>query len=180
MDNRGRYDDRSVVHLDGNNEEQVLAAVRRNGWALFHASAALKRDRNVVLAAVEQNGMALEYASVEMQRNPKVVLAAVMRNGWALQCASAELRENENMVLLARKQKIVRFYDSQLRFWTREVNNIQQTIHETHGLLTEDEQMLSEELRYVGVMWGQQARKLWDVQRELQELRRIIIQSINT
>lgn len=66
----------------------VVAAVTQYGWALEHASDALKNDRNIVMAAVSQNGWALEHASDALKAERSVVLTAVNRYGEALRYAS--------------------------------------------------------------------------------------------
>src|SRR5277367_2273834 len=63
----GFRDDRDVV----------LAAVRRNGWALAIASENLRADREVVLAAVRQNGWILDRASEDLRADREVVITAV-------------------------------------------------------------------------------------------------------
>jgi hypothetical protein len=56
------------------NREVVPAAVAQNGTALAHASATLRRNREVVLAAVAHtcNGFALQHASVMLHGGPGV------------------------------------------------------------------------------------------------------------
>ena len=44
-------------------KEEVLEAVKNDGWALEFASEELKNDRELVLEAVKQDGMVLKYAS---------------------------------------------------------------------------------------------------------------------
>ena len=50
-----------------------MAAVQQDGWALKHASAALKSDKEVVMVAVQQNGNALQHASEALQNNKPFV-----------------------------------------------------------------------------------------------------------
>ena len=57
----------------------VLAAVKQNGWALEHASPALRKDPEVVLAAVSDSGRALEYASNKLRNNREFVRTALAR-----------------------------------------------------------------------------------------------------
>merc|ERR1712194_336478 len=71
------------------------------GYALEHASAELKADREVVLAAVQQNGVALYYASAELKADRDFVLATVQVNGDALRHASAELQEDDAVLMAA-------------------------------------------------------------------------------
>ena len=60
--------------------EVVIAAVRRNGGALWSASEELKRDSEVVVEAARQNGDALQFASEEQRRDRDVLLEAVRQN----------------------------------------------------------------------------------------------------
>ena len=55
--------------IDWNNEEQVLAAVKNNGYALRYASLELKNNEKIVLAAVSKHGLALQYASPSLKNN---------------------------------------------------------------------------------------------------------------
>ena len=84
---------------------ETLAGMRRDGYALFDASEALRGDKGVVLAAVQQNGWALEYASDELKNDIGVVLAAVQQNGDALYFASEALRGEKEVVLAAVQKK---------------------------------------------------------------------------
>ncbi len=56
----------AAAELKGD-REVVIAAVKRNGRALYYAAADLKGDREVVIAAVTQDVRALEFASPELQ-----------------------------------------------------------------------------------------------------------------
>ena len=69
----------------------MLEQVAQSGWALEHAAAELKRDREIVLAAVAQNCRALRYAAAELKGDREIVLAAVALNGNALRYAAASL-----------------------------------------------------------------------------------------
>ena len=62
-------------------KQEVLEAVRLNGYALCFASDELRNDREVVLAAVNQEGWALRHASEELQNDREMVLAAVKQWG---------------------------------------------------------------------------------------------------
>ena len=48
-------------------KEEVLEAVKQEGFALRFASDELRGDREVVLEAVKQDGDALEFASEELR-----------------------------------------------------------------------------------------------------------------
>jgi hypothetical protein len=52
--------------------EEMLEAVRENGYALKSASDTLKADREVVLEAVKNYRSALQYASEELQNDPEL------------------------------------------------------------------------------------------------------------
>jgi len=82
----------------------VLAAVKKNGFALQFASEDLKNDREIVLAAVQQNGLALAYASPDIQAESAIVLKAFKQNGFALQYASKDLKDNREFILAAVKK----------------------------------------------------------------------------
>ena len=66
--------------MDWGDKGEVLAAVAKDGNALFAASVELKADRQVVLVAVAQTGNALRVASVELKADREVVLAAVAQD----------------------------------------------------------------------------------------------------
>ena len=68
----------------------MLEAVKQFGYALYHASAALKDDREIVLEAVKQHGGALEYASAALKDDREIVLEAVKQNG--VRCTSPRPR----------------------------------------------------------------------------------------
>ena len=53
----------------------VLAAVSSFGWALEHASEALRGDPEIVLAAVKKDGRVLKYASEALRGDRKIVLS---------------------------------------------------------------------------------------------------------
>lgn len=108
----------------------VLAAVKKDGRALEHASTSLKGDRNVVLAAmktshgraiqhasdalladrqfiieaISQDGGALRYVPEQYCDDKEVVLAAVRQFGFALAHASEALKVDRDVVLAARKE----------------------------------------------------------------------------
>ena len=96
--------------------EIVLAAVSKNGSALWFATEELKGDREIVLAAVSRNGWALQYATEELKGDREIVLAAVSRNGWALQYATEELKGDREIVLAA-----VSEYGQALQYATNEL-----------------------------------------------------------
>ena len=79
----------------------VMAAVKRNGLALEHASAELKADRGIVMATVKQNGWALKHASDGLKANRDIVMMAVKGHGDALEYASNELKADRDVVIAA-------------------------------------------------------------------------------
>ena len=82
-------------------KDEVLAAVRQNGFQLMYASETLQNDRDIVLAAVSEYGEALEYASETLKDDREIVLAAVRNNGRALEYASETLQNDRDIVLAA-------------------------------------------------------------------------------
>merc|ERR1712194_872017 len=58
-------------------QEIVLAAVSKDGDALYHAAENLKADREIVLAAVSKDGGALYFAAEDLKADREIVLAAV-------------------------------------------------------------------------------------------------------
>jgi hypothetical protein len=86
---------------DWDNRIQVLAAVKRNGFNLQHASEALRDTKEIVLAAVTEEGCALRYASPELRGNKSVVMRAIEKDAYAYYHASAELRADKHVALTA-------------------------------------------------------------------------------
>ena len=82
----------------------MLAAVSKNGGALYHAAEELKGDRDIVLAAVSNNGLALQFATEDLKGDREIVLAAVSENGRALNCATNALKADEGMMRHALEQ----------------------------------------------------------------------------
>ena len=83
----------------------TLAACRRDGSALEHASEALRGDREIVLAAVPTSyGRALRFASDELLHDRQFVLDAVRLDGSALQYVPEALRGDKEIVLVAVRQ----------------------------------------------------------------------------
>ena len=81
--------------------EIVLEAVRDNGYALEYADDSLKTDRELVLEAVRHNGIALEYADDSLKADREVVLEAVRNNGIALRYTDDSLKADREVVLEA-------------------------------------------------------------------------------
>jgi len=103
--------DREVVRAY---RQQVLAALRRNGLALRHASPELI-DREMLLTAVKQNGMALRIASTEQRADKELVLEAVKQDGMALEIAPTELRADKEVVRAAVRRNELEFALRKLR-----------------------------------------------------------------
>ena len=89
---------------ENSSRDEVLAAVRQNGYALEYASKDLRADKEVVLAAVKQKGWAIHCASEDLRKDKKVVLAAVRQKGCALKFSSEDLRKDKEVVLEAVKE----------------------------------------------------------------------------
>jgi len=85
--------------------EVVLEAVKSYGLALDYADDTLKADREVVLEAVKQDGYALDYADDTLKADREVVLAAIRceGRGQAIRCAAETLRADREIVLEAMK-----------------------------------------------------------------------------
>ena len=87
------------------NRESALAAVSRDGSALYGVVDNLRSDKDVVLAAVSNDGLALQYSSSALKADRKVVLVAVAENANALFHAPAELKCDREIVRVAVSQK---------------------------------------------------------------------------
>lgn len=72
-----------------------LQQVRRDGWRLEDAPAALRADREVVLAAVSQYGLALAHAVEALREDREVVMAALNQDPWAGQYMGHLLLESD-------------------------------------------------------------------------------------
>jgi len=79
----------------------VLAAVSLSGAALQHASAELRRDREIVLRAVSQDWRGLPFSSEECRDDGEIIRAAVSQCGESLRWASSRLCSDEEIVKLA-------------------------------------------------------------------------------
>ena len=80
--------------------ERVLAAVKKNGYALRFAAEPLRADKAVVLAAVKKDGWALQYAAEPLKADREVVMAAVQQDGYTLRYAAESLRADMEVVLV--------------------------------------------------------------------------------
>lgn len=81
--------------------EVVLAAVKRSGTQLEHASMNLRESLEVVQVAVEQDGLALQYAGLTARETHHIVRTAVRQNGLAIRYASLSLRTDDEIVATA-------------------------------------------------------------------------------
>jgi hypothetical protein len=79
----------------------VVAAVKKNGFALRHASAHLRASHEVCIAAVTQHGQALEVCALAQRDDPLVVHAALRKSAAAFVYASERLRGDAETVELA-------------------------------------------------------------------------------
>ena len=106
-----------VPELYRDDDEIVLAAVRKCGKAIVHCSDRLKHDRRVALAAVTDSA-ALQFCSDEHRADPEVVTAAVQSNssrfGVQIQFASASLRADRAFMfgLLKKARELVSSWGS--------------------------------------------------------------------
>ena len=91
---------------DNKDRDEVLAAVKQNGWALEDADESLQKDREIVMAAVKQDGSALEYADDTLKADREVVLAAVKQSDIALPYASELLQKDEELRKMTTKEAL--------------------------------------------------------------------------
>ena len=85
-------------------KEIVLAAIKENGRALMYADESFRKDKEIVLEAVKQTGAALMYADESFQKDREIVLSAVKESGNALNYADKSLKKDKEIVLEAVKQ----------------------------------------------------------------------------
>ena len=88
---------------DNKDREEVLAAVKQDGYALDDADESLKKDKEIVLAAIKENGRALEYADESFKKDKEIVMAAVKQDGYALKYADESFRKDREIVIAAVK-----------------------------------------------------------------------------
>eukprot|EP00931_Biecheleriopsis_adriatica_P087187 TRINITY_DN61690_c0_g1_i1.p1 TRINITY_DN61690_c0_g1~~TRINITY_DN61690_c0_g1_i1.p1 ORF type:complete len:767 (-),score=120.91 TRINITY_DN61690_c0_g1_i1:118-2418(-) len=81
--------------------EVVLAAVKRCGTQLKHASMNLRDSLEIVQVAVEQDGLALQYAGLTARETRHIVRTAVRQNGLAIRYAGVSLRTDDEIVATA-------------------------------------------------------------------------------
>ena len=91
---------------DNKDRDEVLAAVKEDGYALQHADESFRKDREIVLAAVKKDWEALEYADDSFKADREVVLEAVkMPFSNALLFADDTLKADREIVLEAFKSE---------------------------------------------------------------------------
>ena len=90
--------------------EVVLHCVKNDGchdgYAIKHASARLRGDKEIILAAARKGNSAtvLSFASTELQDDREVVLHCVENDGDAIKHASARLRGDKEIILAAARK----------------------------------------------------------------------------
>ena len=89
---------------DNKDRNEVLAAVKENGYALDDADESLQKDKEIVLAAIKENGRALEYADESFRKDKEIVLEAVKQTGAALMYADESFQKDREIVLSAVKE----------------------------------------------------------------------------
>ena len=79
----------------------VLHCVKNDGYAIEHASARLRADKEIILAAARglNSATVLKLASTELQDDREVVLHCVKNDGKAIKHASARLRGDKEIIL---------------------------------------------------------------------------------
>jgi len=95
---------------DNKDREEVLAAVKQDGYALDDADESLRKDTEIVMAAVKQVGNALDYADESLKKDKEIVMAAVKQEGSFLKFASEELQNDPEL-------KEITFYEGHLPDW---------------------------------------------------------------
>ena len=89
---------------DNKDRNEVLAAVKENGYALDDADESLQKDKEIVLAAIKENGRALEYADESFRKDKEIVLEAVKQTGVVLMYADESFQKDREIVLSAVKE----------------------------------------------------------------------------
>ena len=77
----------------------MLAAVRKDGMALEHASRRLKNNAKLVLTAVKQNWLALQHASNPLKNNQDFVLPLIRENRNTFTLVGDTLNKNRQFIL---------------------------------------------------------------------------------
>ena len=58
-------------------KDVVLAAVKKDGYALQHADEKLKKDKQIVLEAVKKAGYAITYADRNFRKDKEIILSII-------------------------------------------------------------------------------------------------------
>ena len=132
---------------DNKDRDEVLAAVKQNGWALEDADESLQKDREIVMAAVKQDGSALEYADESLQKDKEIVLAAVKNDGGALSYADESFRKDKEIVMAAVNQdaEALDYADESLK---KDKDIIQLTLKQNDSEESLSYTLVGEELTY--------------------------------
>ena len=103
----GTFNSDTVLNLAStelqDDRDVVLHCVKRHGYAIKHASARLRGDKEIILAAASKwnSATVLNLASAELQDDREVVLYCVKNCGDAIEHASARLRGDKEIILAA-------------------------------------------------------------------------------
>lgn len=81
-----------------NDKEEILKAVKLDGYALRNASTRLCNDKEVVMIAVNNKGLSLLFASSFLQNDKEVVMEALKNNYSSFKFASEALRNNMDFI----------------------------------------------------------------------------------
>ena len=103
--------------MDWTNREEVLKALRQDGYVLHYVDKSFQSDRELVSVAVRQYGLALEFAKGLLQSDKELVMEAVEQNGNALAFADKSLKKDKHIVLEAVRQngEALEFADNSLK-----------------------------------------------------------------
>jgi Domain of unknown function (DUF4116) len=80
-------------------EEIILASVKRKGLNLQYASDRLKNHEEVVRCAITSCGLALQYAHKDFRMNEEFVMLAARQNPQALAFMHSELKSKQDFIL---------------------------------------------------------------------------------
>lgn len=92
-----------LVDLYNDDENYVIPALKKNGYAIKGVSDRLRNDKEIVLIAVQERGWALEYIPEIFKKDFDIVLAAVSADGRSLEYADKKFCNNEKIVTAALK-----------------------------------------------------------------------------
>ena len=90
----------------------VSFAIEQTGWALEHATEAMKNDKPMVLRAVEKCGDALKHASDNLRANDDVIIMAVRQQPTSLQYALQGKNQSKNFLREAGLFEDITEYDA--------------------------------------------------------------------